>query len=240
MGALCFFDNGLLHLFPWRILALLAVGFLIFARQTSRPFVGIIMLGFLLFISYEFIPAQYTQRVTSLFQLVPGGNTSAKIDTALQGRTSASIVGWAMFTDNPILGVGVGNFNANFDHYASLLGLSHEAGSAHNLYLEIAAERGIIGLLSFLMIIISTFAVLIRTKAASLDKNMMEMVHICEALITSLVGYLFAATFLHDTNIRYLWLLLGIAWSVPQVYRSLVNESVVEDKLRNMKMAYND
>jgi putative inorganic carbon (HCO3(-)) transporter len=221
-------------------LALLVVGFLIFARQPSRPYTGLILLGILLFVGYQFVPAQYSQRIGSLFQLVPGENTTGKIDTSLQGRTSASIIGWTMFSDYPVLGVGVGNFNANFDRYARQLGLSHEAGSAHNLYLEIAAERGLVGLLSFIAILYFTFRVLQRTKVSFLRKNFQEMANICDALTASLAGYLVGAAFLHDAHIRYLWLLLGIAWSVPQVLSSLVGEPLAEDRLNSLKIAYNE
>lgn len=221
-------------------LALLAVGFLIFLifiRQPSRSYAGILVFGILLFLTFQYLPAQYTQRFTTLFELLPGGNTSAKIDSALQGRIAANVIGWTMFSDHPILGVGVGNFNTNFDYYARQLGLSHEAQSAHNLYLEIAAERGIFGLLSFLAIIYSTFRVLQRTNASFLKKNLTEMANIYHAVTASLAGYLVAATFLHDSHIRYLWLLLGIAWSAPQVFKSLAGGQLAEDRLNNSKMA---
>jgi putative inorganic carbon (HCO3(-)) transporter len=221
-------------------LALLVVGFLVFASQPSRPYAGILLFGILLFASYQYIPVQYTERISTLLQLVPGNRTSAKLDPSLQDRASANIIGWAMFTDHPIFGVGAGNFNANFDHYARLLGLSREAGSAHNLYLEIASERGILGLLSFTAIIYSTFRVLQRTKKSFIMKDSRELANICDALTVGLVGYLVAATFLHDAYIRYLWLLLGIAWSVPQVLKSLAGEQTAEDGLNSLRVVYNE
>jgi O-antigen ligase len=138
------------------------------------------------------------------------------------------------------LGVGVGNYNANFTYYARELGLSHEAGAAHNLYLEIAAERGILGLLAFLAIIYSTFRVLNSTKRMALNKNFKEFAAICDALSTGLTGYLVAATFLHDAHIRYFWVLLGIAWSVPQVLNSLAGRSYKTESLRSLRAIYND
>jgi putative inorganic carbon (HCO3(-)) transporter len=220
-------------------LALLVIGFLVFASQPSRPYASILLFGVLFFASYQYLPTQYTDRISSLLQLVPGVHTSAKLDVSLQGRTSANIIGWTMFTDHPIFGVGAGNFNANFDYYARQLGLSHEAGSAHNLYLEIAAERGILGLFSFIAIIYSTFRVLQRTKAEFKLKNLKEMANICDALTVSLIGYLIAATFLHDAYIRYFWLLLGIAWSVPQVFKSVVSEQEDEGRLNHLEAVSN-
>lgn len=221
-------------------LALLIVILLIFLRQPSKPYAGFIMFGLFALAAYQFVPAQYTDRITSLFQLVPGVNVSAKKDASLAGRASANIIGWTMFSDHPILGVGVGNYNANFNYYARELGLSHEAGAAHNLYLEIAAERGIFGLLSFGAIVYSTFKVLNSTKRGALRKNFKELASICDALNTGLVGYLVAATFLHDAHIRYFWLLLGVAWSVPQVLNSLSGTVLKRETLYNLRTIYNE
>ncbi len=221
-------------------LALLVVIMLIFLRQPSKPYVGLVMFAVLALVAYQFLPAQYTARITSLFQLIPGVNVSAKKDASLTGRASANIIGWNMFSDHPVLGVGVGNYNANFTYYARELGLSHEAGAAHNLYLEIAAERGILGLLAFSAIIYSTFRVLSNTKRMALNKNFKEFAAICDALSTGLTGYLVAATFLHDAHIRYFWILLGIAWSVPQVLNSLSGHSYKQESLRSLRAIYND
>jgi O-antigen ligase len=116
------------------------------------------------------------------------------------------------------------------------LGLSRSAVSAHNLYIEIAAERGILGLLSFAAILYATFRVLHSTKRAALHKNHKELASICDAFSAGLTGYLIAATFLHDAHIRYFWLLLGIAWSVPQVFHSLSGDASKQVSLRNLRI----
>lgn len=58
---------------------------------------------------------------------------------------------WQMWTDHPWLGVGIGNYEPVYSRYALpqwLLPLGH----AHNYYLNIAAETGILGLGAYLLL----------------------------------------------------------------------------------------
>jgi putative inorganic carbon (HCO3(-)) transporter len=57
----------------------------------------------------------------------------------------------AMWTDHPWLGVGIGNYELAYSHYA--LPLWPDAlGHAHNYYLNIAAEAGLLGLAAYLFL----------------------------------------------------------------------------------------
>jgi O-antigen ligase len=57
----------------------------------------------------------------------------------------------AMWTDHPWLGVGVGNYEVAYTRYALPL-WPLPLGHAHNYYLNIAAEAGIVGLLAYLLL----------------------------------------------------------------------------------------
>ena len=69
------------------------------------------------------------------------------------------IVGLQMFADHPILGVGLGNYPLLYQQYSQRLGidLRSEIRQAHNLYLEVAAETGLLGLLSFGLLLVVMF-----------------------------------------------------------------------------------
>jgi putative inorganic carbon (HCO3(-)) transporter len=58
---------------------------------------------------------------------------------------------WDMWTDHPWLGVGIGNFEPIYPHYALPL-WPLPLGHAHNYYLNIAAEAGALGLLAYLLL----------------------------------------------------------------------------------------
>jgi O-antigen ligase len=57
----------------------------------------------------------------------------------------------AMWTDHPWLGVGVGNYEVAYTYYALPL-WTFPLGHAHNYYLNIAAEAGVLGLLAYLLL----------------------------------------------------------------------------------------
>jgi O-antigen ligase len=64
--------------------------------------------------------------------------------------------GWSMALDHPWLGVGPGNFEANYDNYY-LPGWPFALGHAHNFYLNTFAEMGIVGLLAFVGLTVTIF-----------------------------------------------------------------------------------
>ena len=57
----------------------------------------------------------------------------------------------AMWTDHPWLGVGVGNYEVAYARYALPL-WSSPLGHAHNYYLNVGAETGIVGLIVYLVV----------------------------------------------------------------------------------------
>jgi O-antigen ligase len=71
-------------------------------------------------------------------------------------RVAHWYVGIQMFINHPWLGVGIGNYQFDYAQYAPgifVLPLGH----AHNYYINIAAETGIVGLFCFLAFLIAIF-----------------------------------------------------------------------------------
>ncbi len=60
--------------------------------------------------------------------------------------------GWRMFQAHPLLGVGVGNFNAAYPTYF-VAPWSISQGHAHNYYIHTLAESGLFGLLAYLLLV---------------------------------------------------------------------------------------
>jgi O-antigen ligase len=57
----------------------------------------------------------------------------------------------AMWTDNPWLGVGIGNYEAAYARYALPM-WTYALGHAHNYYLNIGAEAGVLGFVAYLVL----------------------------------------------------------------------------------------
>jgi O-antigen ligase len=100
----------------------------------------IIILFTILTIAINYVPSQYFYRIESLIE----GN-----DTSAEGRILRFELAWQMFLESPILGSGTAS--TIFDNQI----LSNELTSeyAHNIFLEIASEYGLIGLIIWFLLL---------------------------------------------------------------------------------------
>jgi O-antigen ligase len=145
--------------------------------------------------------------------------------TTVQGGTGRSDlwkIGWRMVEDQPIHGIGSGNFPISSIHYLVQPGVIERDDFiistpkvTHNTYLQILAELGIVGLALFLTII--GFAISSALKAARWfgrhGDTQMELV--ARGMIVALVGILTADFFISEMYGKQLWLMLGLG---PALY----------------------
>jgi putative inorganic carbon (HCO3(-)) transporter len=68
---------------------------------------------------------------------------------------------WYMFLDHPWLGIGPGNYSTAYEQYY-LPGWLEPLGHAHNYYLNLAAELGLIGLSAYLLVLALAIRAAIR------------------------------------------------------------------------------
>lgn len=196
--------------------------FILYPPQTKYlPF--LILTGVAIFM---LIPQEYLARITSLGELVSAPSVGFRTqDYALRGRASETLAGLEMIKKNPILGVGLNNYVVHYQEYAKKIGLAPEASdrAAHNFYIEVAAETGLIGFTAFAALlwtmarnIISSWK---KLKRAGNDR----LASMVAALGASIFGYLVASVFIHAAYPRYFWLLVGIAFSIPNIVKNEIN-----------------
>lgn len=205
------------------LLALLVVLGLMLIRRPPRFWVlvagsaGIILMLFL-------TPSEYLSRIGNLTQVISiAGSGEAQVsqveENALRGRISEMTVAAQMFNDYPIFGVGYYNFENNYLDYSPEIGLDsrREGRAAHSLYLEIAAETGVIGLLAFAFIMIVYFHGLLQSYRRFSRARLLDYANITAAFAIGVIGFLISSVFLHSAYPRYFWLLVGIGLAIPQV-----------------------
>jgi len=79
-----------------------------------------------------------------------------QLDIASGARIAQWKVGLKIFMDYPVFGIGPANIRKTFDFYHPWeIDSRHGWGNVHNLYLQQAAERGIIGLAALLLLFLS-------------------------------------------------------------------------------------
>jgi putative inorganic carbon (HCO3(-)) transporter len=121
---------------------------------------------------------------------------------------------WQMIQDNWVLGIGVGN-GAFRKMYSLYMVSGYEALGAYNIFLEVMAELGIIGLIVFLILL----AVAIRINWLTFRRGDAAARWMSGAIVAALVGTsvmgLFDTVFYRPAVQLQFWLLLAltIAWA---------------------------
>jgi O-antigen ligase len=83
-------------------------------------------------------------------------------DYATAERLAHWISGLNMFLDHPLFGVGIGNYPAVYAHYFVTV-FALPLGHAHNYYINIAAETGVLGLATYIFFLWAVFLAGSRT-----------------------------------------------------------------------------
>ena len=141
-----------------------------------------------------------------------------RIETSNQGSGRVDIwkVAWRVVHDHPINGVGIAQFPVVSPHYVLQPGALQYVGLivekhivVHNLYLQLWAETGIIGLLLFLGVIVTSMTAAWRAISRFELLGDDEMASLARATILALIGMLTASFFLSNLEAGQLWLLLA-------------------------------
>ncbi len=158
------------------------------------------------------------------FSLYAPPEIKDRIDSATQGearqqdgRATIWMVGWRMVEDNPVRGVGAGNFEDQSVNYVLEPGTTYRTdrvidrpGVSHNSYLGPLAELGIVGALLFVSII--GFSVLCAWRAANRFARAedLPMEALARGVVVASVGMLAAGFFISAEASKQIWLLLAL------------------------------
>src|SRR5215216_5645388 len=194
-------------------------------RLKPVQIIVVLLFGILLLF---FAPPTYFERVLTIRDLLPSSNGQINVrsDRAIQGRASENLTAWVMLTRHPVLGVGLNNFQSLYQEYTKSLGLAPSANnrSPHNLYLEVAAETGFVGLTVFLLMIYYAFRSILYAIRRFRELGLDDYSHMATGFAIAFIGYMFAAVFVHAAYPRYFYLLLGIAYALPVILEYVESE----------------
>ena len=160
---------------------------------------------------------QYTLRLLSLQSVASLFSEDAgtgEVDSAITGRATEMLAAYNVFKDHPILGVGPGQFKYFSKEYGDQLGLGVLVGTreAHSLYLGIASELGIPGILIFMLILFVTLRNLARTR-----RENPRLANLATAFMLAVIAFMTTGIFLHLSYVRYFALMLALA-SVTSIF----------------------
>lgn len=200
------------------LVALAATGLPMLAwvpRRHAKRFLAVGALAAVALIAV-LIPTAYGQRIAALGQIAGAVRGETPQDSALRGRVSEVTSAAKMFADHPVIGVGYGNFEEHYHRYARTIALDgrSEERAAHSLYLEVAAETGLVGSIAFAVLVAYPIVGMRRTYSLLLHAGRARDAQRVATFGIALFGYLVGSLFLHLSYPRYFWLLLGIAIAV--------------------------
>ncbi len=177
---------------------------------------------------------QYWQRISTirsvsgLFGQAPAGVEAP--DGAIKGRATEMIAAAQVFADHPVVGVGPGMFPHYSRVYGNRLGIRRldENRQAHSLYLGVAAEQGILGLLSLMGAVGVILWGLLRVhrQFAATDPDLAAA---AAGYFGALVVYLTTGLSMHLSYIRFFFVVMGLAAAVTMIARTLEQPADASD-----------
>jgi putative inorganic carbon (HCO3(-)) transporter len=165
-----------------------------------------------------FAPASIKERIS---ETTPGQASPE------EGRRSIWEVGWRMFEAQPVRGVGLGSFRESSIHYVLEPGALQRSDAvidvpeeAHNVYLQVAAEMGLVGEVLFLLVLGFPLICTLRAARTFADADDREMEIYARALAVAIVAFYVSNFFQPWPFNKVLWVLLGTGPAMLAIARA--------------------
>jgi len=178
----------------------------------------------------------YGDRIASLTKIA-GATAEAGVDSgadqSTKSRATENLAAVLVLGDHPALGVGPGAFPYYYQEYAVRTGgtvhrsskrgyAGSEPGEApqreaHNLFLGLAGDIGLPGLLALCAVLGFTLGGLLRARRHLRRRPDDDVLHTTTGMLLALVAYLSAGLFLSLAYERYLWALVALAGAAASV-----------------------
>jgi len=211
-------------------LAMLVMAFFIISFRLSRRaiagFLAISALALAFIVSPLGENTPFINDINRRIKLTVSGDSS--------GREIIYRVGLKMIMDRPITGLGIGGVEKNYPEYIEkadflpqirkniILGQKVVYGHLHNVYMQIWAECGIIGIISFLWLLFYSLSGLwarafktAETDAGSSIAERCFAAGVFAALVSMCLMGVTEYNFFHNEVGRILWFYVGLAFAPP-------------------------
>jgi len=147
-----------------------------------------------------------------------GAYTPGQLDQSALGRLDMWASGIRMTANNPVFGVGFGQFADNYRSYAPGP-VRWKARDAHNSFIKAAAETGLIGFIPFMALVVLTFRVAYHRRKADVPEDSPMERAVRRSLFPSMMGFCVAAFFLSQCWSWFLFILFAEAASMYEIWK---------------------
>jgi hypothetical protein len=186
------------------LFAVVAAGYYFKTRKVVKT---LLLLGAVVGLFLVVSPASFQERMASL---VDKSDYNYVADSG--GRMAVWGRGLTMILKNPVAGVGIGAFEmAEGRSHTDEYGMSGKWSSAHNSFIQIAAEMGVVGLVLFILALKDAFMLLALPRHP--DGTVREpddLEWAAQGVKMSLIGYCVAGFFLSQSYSSVLYILYAM------------------------------
>ncbi|MGN7157519.1 O-antigen ligase family protein [Dietzia cercidiphylli] len=149
-------------------------------------------------------------RFLSLMQDLTGDTGVAGVDPSVLGRSAAQEIAWMMAAERPLTGFGLGSYTGLVPEYADRVptSVAEPTSAAHNLYAELAAETGVIGVFGWAVLVLGAGGLVLYRLITTRDVDLRRLL---AAVLGGLAAWSAASVFLHMAYFRTFGLLLVLA-----------------------------
>jgi O-Antigen ligase len=200
-----------------------------FFHTRRQKAVVIICIVAALFAAYKSSGAALAPRIDAVF---------AGEDATASGRLNAWKAAWTSIHERPLLGLGYGAFDPSANELmlrTSGVDLSNQrlrpgGLKAHSTYIGLIAELGILGIILFLGLLVSTARLLLRVARTAREREEWFLARCATALAISLAGWCVSSLFLSADTARTLWIIVGLSLALARLLDSPATDVHASDR----------
>lgn len=199
--------------------------------KSNAKIVFSFIMGILIVFALIATPSSYWDRMSTITNEYKQNKEGTSYGTGAQ-RIYAWKLGWNIFLNNPVMGVGQGNYPWHVGNIEEEKGIQWQTRSlsgraAHSLYFTLLPELGLIGAILYAAIIVFVYKDIKYIKKAS--KNEKETLSADESkrfynlalmLEGSLVGFFISSIFISTLYYPNFWFLCGFIVSLKNIVYS--------------------
>jgi putative inorganic carbon (HCO3(-)) transporter len=189
---------------------------LLFWLKTSRKFQSGVLIALFVIGFWGLAPEPWKERFVSA--------ADYQEDPTASQRLRLWEAGARMFIDNPLLGVGINNFNTNYAVRYYAAGEEGILWAPHNIFVQAGSELGLLGFVSVLVAMFLVFKRNYETRRLLWQNNLQNdwVKNFAYALDLSLIGYIISGSFLTVLYYPHLYIIMALAISLNQIAKKQV------------------
>lgn len=164
------------------------------------------------------VPSYYERLASLTTSTVALASGQTATESSVSGRLAEMATAAILFVEHPFAGIGYGTFESRYQDISANhdVVLRGEDRSAHSLYLETAAEQGVVGLAALLFLLGASLRAVQLAARRAAGQGDGALMNALLALAAGALGVFVSSIFLHDAYAQHFWLVLALLFAAEK------------------------